>query len=61
MTVIEENALRAIAHGIPKIACELEKMNRLKAVEIMLKCDVAGIVGNQRIELKELVDKIVNE
>ena len=61
MTVIEENAFRAIAHDIPKIACELEKMNRLKAVEIILKVGLSEISEEQRTSLKELVEKIVNE
>lgn len=37
MPQIQIDALASMYHNLPKIADELEKMNKLKALELMLK------------------------
>ena len=39
MPQIQIDALASMYHNLPKIADELEKMNKLKALELMLKID----------------------
>lgn len=39
MPQIQIDALVSMYHNLPKIADELEKMNKLKALELMLKID----------------------
>ena len=39
MPQIQIDALYSLCHSLPKIADELEKMNKLKALELMLKID----------------------
>ena len=39
MPQIQIDALASMCHNLPKIADELEKMNKLKALELMLKID----------------------
>ena len=39
MPQIQIDALYSLCHSLPKIADELEKMNKLKALELRLKID----------------------
>ena len=39
MPQIQIDALYSLCHSLPKIADELEKMNKLKALELSLKID----------------------
>ena len=39
MPQIQIDALASMYHNLPKIADELEKMNKLKTLELMLKID----------------------
>lgn len=43
MTNAELNAMLAEAHQLPKIAKELERMNKLKALELKLQYGAPGI------------------
>ena len=53
MPQIQIDALYSLCHSLPKIADELEKMNKLKALELRLKID------RSVKSVPELLDEVV--
>lgn len=59
MTNAELNAMLAEAHQLPKIAKELERMNKLKALELKLKYDVVKRQGGVSLEFDRDLSSIM--
>ena len=61
MTNAELNAMLAAAYNLPKIAKELERMNKLKALEMKLNYDILKKQGGVSLEFEHDVDDIMED
>ena len=59
MPQIQIDALASMYHNLPKIADELEKMNKLKTLELMLKINELKLKLNEMVEIDpKLLDEV---